>query len=211
MILASQSPRRRELLEAAGFELTVVPASIDEARRAGEKPVALVERLACEKAAAVADRLGSESDGEPVVAADTIVWTDDGAVLGKPADDADAARMLRELSGRTHHVSTGACLLALARDGHRARRSFVETTDVTFWELTDAQVDAYVASGEPADKAGAYGIQGAGRMLVRGIRGDYENVVGLPVARLVRELSELLGADGDDLVARSIRMGGPLA
>lgn len=211
MILASQSPRRRELLEAAGFGLTVVPASIDEARRAGEEPVALVERLAREKAAAVADRLGSESDGEPVVAADTIVWTDDGAVLGKPADDADAARMLRELSGRTHHVSTGACLLAPARDGHRARRSFVETTDVTFWELTDAQVDAYVASGEPADKAGAYGIQGAGRILVRGIRGDYENVVGLPVARLVRELSELMGAGGDDLVARSIRMGGPLA
>ena len=211
MILASQSPRRRELLEAAGFELRVVPASIDEARRAGEGPVALVERLAREKAAAVADRLGDEAGGEPVVAADTIVWTDDGAVLGKPADDADAARMLRELSGRTHHVSTGVCLLAPARDGHRARQSFVETTDVTFWELTDAQVDAYVASGEPADKAGAYGIQGAGRMLVRGIRGDYENVVGLPVARLVRELSELLGAGGDDLVARSIRMGGPLA
>ncbi|WP_455139592.1 Maf family protein [Thermophilibacter sp.] len=207
MILASQSPRRRELLEAAGFELTVVPASIDETRRAGEKPVALVERLACEKAAAVADRLGSVSDGEPVVAADTIVWTDDGAVLGKPADVADAARMLRALSGRAHHVSTGVCLVAPTG----ARRSFVETTDVTFWELTDAQMEAYVASGEPADKAGAYGIQGAGRMLVRGIRGDYENVVGLPVARLVRELSELLGAGGDDLVARSIRMGGPLA
>lgn len=207
MILASQSPRRRELLEAAGFELTVVPASIDEARRAGEGPVALVERLAREKAAAVADRLGDEAGGEPVVAADTIVWTDDGAVLGKPADDADAARMLRELSGRTHHVSTGVCLVAPGGE----RRSFVETTDVTFWELTDAQIEAYVKSGEPADKAGSYGIQGAGRMLVRGIRGDYENVVGLPVARLVRELSELLGADGDDLVARSIRMGGPLA
>ena len=205
MILASQSPRRRELLGAAGFELTVVPASIDETRRPGEAPVALVERLARQKAAAVAAQLAPEGPAEPLVAADTIVWTDDGAVLGKPADDADAARMLRALSGRTHHVSTGVCLVAPGG----GRRSFVETTDVEFWELTDAQVEAYVASGEPADKAGAYGIQGAGRMLVRAIRGDYENVVGLPVARLVRELAQLLGEG--DLVARSIERGGALA
>ena len=119
--------------------------------------------------------------------------------------------MLRELSGRTHHVSTGVCVLRLAEDGSAAdRASFVETTDVTFWELTDAEIAAYVSTGEPLDKAGAYGIQGAGRLLVERIDGDYSNVVGLPVARLVREVTRLMG-DEKDYVAEAIRMGGPLA
>lgn len=210
MILASQSPRRRELLEQAGFDLEVLPADVDERRHDGETPVALVERLAAEKAEAVRAGLGHSPADGLLVAADTIVWTDDGQVLGKPRDAADAARMLRALSGRTHHVSTGACAMALSDDASCARSTrFVETTDVTFWELTDAEVEAYVATGEPLDKAGAYGIQGAGRLLVRAISGDYQNVVGLPVSRLVRTMGELVGED--DLVARSMLKGGPLA
>ena len=207
MILASQSPRRRELLGDAGFELEVVPADIDETRREGEGPVGLVGRLAAEKAESVRAALEHAPADGLLVAADTIVWMGDEA-LGKPADAADAAAMLRELSGRTHHVSTGVCAMLLAPDGSLEREArFVETSDVTFWELTDEQVDAYIACGEPLDKAGAYGIQGTGRLLVREVRGDYSNVVGLPVARLVRELGELVGG-GRDLVAQSIRTGG---
>lgn len=210
MILASQSPRRRELLEDAGFELTIIPAQIDESRIPGETPVELVGRLAAEKAEAVRASLGAGVRDDLLVAADTIVWMGDEA-LGKPSDASDATAMLHELSGRTHHVSTGVCALLLGDDGSSLRAaSFVETTDVTFWDLTDAEVDAYVATGEPLDKAGAYGIQGAGRMLVRSVSGDYQNVVGLPVSRLVRELAALVG-DGRDLVAASIRNGGPLA
>jgi len=119
------------------------------------------------------------------------VWFRD-VELGKPADTDDARRMLRALSGHTHHVSTG---VAIARAGEE--RSFVETSDVTFYELTDAQIDSYVSSGEPMDKAGAYGIQGLGRLLVREIRGDYFNIVGLPVARLVRELEDM-GATAEE-------------
>lgn len=206
MILASQSPRRRELLAQAGFELEVRPADIDESRRAGESPVALVDRLAREKAEAARAELDHVPADGLLVAADTIVWLGD-ETLGKPADPEDAARMLRELSGRTHHVSTGACAMLLADDGSCERAtSFVETTDVTFFELTDAEIAAYVASGEPADKAGAYAIQGAGRLLVSGVSGDYANVVGLPVARLVRALGALTSTG--DLVADAIRKGG---
>lgn len=206
MILASQSPRRRELLQDAGFDLEIVPADIDETRLPGEKPVELVLRLATEKAESVRSGLSHVPADGLLVAADTIVWIDDEA-LGKPTDTQDAARMLRELSGRTHSVSTGVCAMRL--DGQAnlaARTAFVETTEVTFWDLSDAAIAAYVACGEPLDKAGAYGIQGAGRLLVRGIRGDYSNVVGLPIARLVRELAPL--AAGDDLVANAIRIGG---
>ncbi len=209
MLLASQSPRRRQLLADAGFELEIVPADIEETRRKGEKPAELVARLAEEKAESVRGSLEHAPADGLLVAADTIVWMGDEA-LGKPADAADAARMLRELSGRTHHVSTGVCALRLAGDASPiARASFMETTDVTFWELSDAEIAAYVETGEPLDKAGAYGIQGAGRLLVREISGDYANVVGLPVSRLVRELAAICGQD--DLVARAIRIGGPHA
>lgn len=210
MILASQSPRRRELLSQAGFELEIRPAGIDEARRPGESPADLVARLAASKAEAARATLDAAPADGLLVAADTIVWMGDEA-LGKPVDAADAARMLRELSGRTHHVSTGVCALLLAEDGSRlAGRTFVETTDVTFWPLTEAQIAAYVATGESLDKAGAYGIQGAGRLLVERISGDYANVVGLPVSRLVRELGALTG-DGRDYAAEAITKGGPLA
>ena len=209
MLLASQSPRRRELLADAGFELEIVPANIDEDRQAGEKPVELVARLAAEKAESVRASLEYAPTDGLLLAADTIVWMGDEA-LGKPTDPADAARMLRELSGRTHHVSTGVCAMKLGADASPvATASFVETTDVTFWDLSDEEIDAYVETGEPLDKAGAYGIQGAGRMLVQKIDGDYANVVGLPVSRLVRELAAI--CDREDLVARVIRNGGPHA
>lgn len=188
MILASQSPRRIELMAEAGYECRVIPADIDETPFAGEAPLTLVERLARAKAAAV---LPQAEPGEIVVAADTIV-THDGRILGKPHDPADARRMLRELSGRTHQVATGACIIK-AGDGaesHAAQsESFVAVTDVTFYELTDAEIETYVENGEPLDKAGAYGIQGVGgRMLVKKIDGDFYNVVGLPIAELARKI-----------------------
>ncbi len=190
MILASKSPRRRQLLQELGYDLTVLPADIDETPQPGETPEALVGRLAQQKAEAslrVAKQAGIKDADGLLVGADTIVWDDSGNVLGKPTDADDARRMLKELSGRVHHVSTGCCVIALGADGGADKtESFVETTDVEFWPLSDAQMDAYVASGEPMDKAGAYGIQGRGRVLVRGIRGDYFSVVGLPVSRLAR-------------------------
>lgn len=203
MYLASQSPRRRQLLEAAGFSLTIVPADIDETRHEGETPSHLVERLACQKAEATRLALTGKASDNVLLAADTIVWTEDGDVLGKPADEKAACAMLRELSGRAHHVSTGVCLMQLDHAANAvATRSFVETTRVSFFDLTDEEIRAYVASGEPMDKAGAYGIQGKGRLLVSGIEGDWANVVGLPVARVVRELEGLLGRQ--DLVARCL-------
>lgn len=207
LILASQSPRRIELMREAGFEPEVIPADIDETARPGETPFALVGRLSVAKATSVAQ--AAARPGDIVVAADTIV-TVDGEALGKPADDADARAMLRRLSGRTHQVATGVCLLkqgapavapaaapgATAADEVTSETlcdQFTAVTDVTFYDLTAAEIDAYVATGEPADKAGAYGIQGAGgRLLVRGIDGDFYNVVGLPVAEVVRHLRTLM-------------------
>lgn len=203
MYLASQSPRRRQLLEAAGFSLTIVPADIDETGQEGETPTHLVERLARQKAEATRGSLAGRATEDVLLAADTIVWTEDGDVLGKPVDEKAACAMLQELSGRTHHVSTGVCLMHLDPTAKAlATRSFVETTRVSFFDLTDEEIRAYVASGEPMDKAGAYGIQGRGRLLVSGIEGDWANVVGLPVARVVRELEALFGRR--DLVAHCL-------
>ena len=203
MYLASQSPRRRQLLEAAGFSLTIVPADIDETRQEGETPTHLVERLARQKAEATRGSLAGRATEDVLLAADTIVWTEDGDVLGKPVDEKAACAMLQELSGRTHHVSTGVCLMHLDPTAKAlATRSFVETTRVSFFDLTDEEIRAYVASGEPMDKAGADGIQGRGRLLVSGIEGDWANVVGLPVARVVRELEALFGRR--DLVAHCL-------
>ena len=184
MILASQSPRRIELMREAGYDFAVAPADIDETALEGEGPFELVERLARAKAAAIAETRAEP--GEVVVAADTIVALD-GEPLGKPADADDARRMLRALSGRTHQVATGVCI---ARDGRS--ESFVEVTDVVFYKLADGEIDAYVQTGEPMDKAGAYGIQGAsGRMLVKKIDGDFYNVMGLPIARVVRKIRSI--------------------
>jgi septum formation protein len=195
MILASASPRRIELLFEAGYDARVIPADIDETPRPEETPKQLVDRLACAKAHAVA---AQATPGELVIAADTTVELD-GRSLGKPTDGTEAQAMLRALSGRTHEVSTGVCLLRTAdpaRSTDARERDFVETTEVTFYDLDDDLIAGYVRTDEPADKAGAYGIQGAGRLLVRKIDGDYYNVVGLPIARLVREM-DALGAEAD--------------
>lgn len=197
MILASRSPRRIELMSELGFSARPVAPDIDESMQAGESPEQLVERLAHAKAHAILDR-GIASAGEPIIAADTVVALD-GEVLGKPADEDDARRMLRMLSGRTHRVSTGVCIVVASKQPEIAaeERSFVETTKVRFYPLSEEEIASYVATGEPADKAGAYGIQGTGRLLVEGIEGDYFNVVGLPVARLWRELRDM-GIAADD-------------
>lgn len=187
MILASASPRRKELLESAGFDLVIEPADVDETRLEGETPRELVLRLAESKADACLSAHGSLAFGDTLLAADTIVWMGHDA-LGKPQDDEDARRMLKKLSGRTHHVSTGVCLMRGSHDGAK-RHSFVETTDVTFRDLSDTEIDAYVATGEPLDKAGAYGIQGGAGAFVARLEGDYNNVVGLPITRVKRVLS----------------------
>jgi nucleoside triphosphate pyrophosphatase len=179
LVLASKSPRRAEILRAAGLPFVVRPAEIEEQRREGESPVYYARRLAMDKAAAV--RIET---GEIVLGADTIVVVDD-VVLEKPSDVADARRMLQLLAGRTHEVITGICL----RSG---MRSIADTalTRVVFSSLKPEEIDAYVASGEPMDKAGAYGIQGLASKFIERIEGDYFNVVGLPVALVFRHLKE---------------------
>jgi septum formation protein len=178
LILASSSPRRRELLAQAGLEFEIVPANIDETRKPGELPKAYVQRLALEKAQAV----HALHPHATVLGADTTVALDD-EVLNKPADVADAERMLRALAGRTHQVYTGIAVVTSA-----AQRSHVETTDVTFTEISDEDLGRYLASGDPLDKAGAYGIQGFAARWIPRIEGDYFNVVGLPIAATLRLL-----------------------
>lgn len=172
LVLASASPRRAELLTAAGFAFTVAHADIDETPRPGEAPAAYVQRLAVGKAQAVAARQPEAL----VLGADTTVVVD-GDILAKPADAADAAAMLRRLAGRAHEVLTG---VALA--GPAATRVALGTTRVWFAPMTEADIATYVATGEPMDKAGAYGIQGWAARFVTRIEGSYSNVVGLPVA-----------------------------
>ena len=180
LVLASASPRRRELLGLIGLSCEVIPADIDESWRNGEAPAPHAERLAREKAAAVA---GSRP-GAAVVGADTIVVLD-GAILGKPRDADEAAGMLRLLAGRDHLVHTAVAV------GYRERVvSAVETTRVRMRALDEATIAAYVATGEPLDKAGAYGIQGYGATIVERIDGDYFTVMGLPLFRLVVLLAE---------------------
>jgi septum formation protein len=182
VLLASASPRRRDLLRQIGWEAVIRPVDFAE-RQAGD-PDAVCLGNARGKAADAAARYG---DALPVVAADTIV-TLDGAVLGKPADAAGARAMLRTLSGRTHAVKT-----AVAVRWRGQERVAVATTVVTFRLLTDEEIEAYVATGEPMDKAGAYGIQGKGALLVSRIDGAYDNVVGLP-RTLVYTILQGLGA-----------------
>ena len=181
VILASQSPRRRELLALVGIVHEVVPADIDESLLPNEDPIPHAERLAREKAMTIARR-GSES---LVIAADTIVVLD-GQVLGKPADPGEARETLRKLSGRTHLVHTA---IAVAHRGQL--RSGVESVAVTFRQLTDEQITRYVETGEPMDKAGAYGIQGYGATIVERVEGDYFAVMGLAIGRLMSLLGEL--------------------
>ncbi|MDB4878570.1 MAG: Septum formation protein Maf [Gemmatimonadetes bacterium] len=181
VILASQSPRRRELLSLIGIRHEVRPADVDERYLPGEDPAAHAERLARTKAATIAD-------AEPeavVIGSDTIVVVD-GEVLGKPTDEAHAARMLRQLSGRSHVVMT-----AVAVRWRGTERAAVERVAVTFGLLDDERIGAYIATGEPMDKAGAYGIQGFGATIVERVEGDYFSVMGLPLFRLVQLMGEL--------------------
>lgn len=189
MILASQSPRRRELLGQMGFSFTVRPAKGEELPHPELTPAQLVEELARQKALEVSAEAASD---DVVVAADTVVAID-GVVLGKPRDKAHAAEMLSALSGREHTVYTGVAV-------KRGETLLVEheATQVRFRPLTEWEIDLYIQTGEPMDKAGSYGIQGYGALLVEGIRGDYFNVVGLPICRLGRMLAQV----GEDALAQ---------
>ncbi len=191
LVLASASPRRQELLRKAGIGFSVHPADVDETPREGESAQACAERLAREKALVVLRAYPHEY----VLGADTIVVID-REILGKPRDQADAARMLRLLSGHVHYVITGVCLVgpALGNENYELSSGFQdtrsETTLVTVSELSDQEIRDYVATGEPMDKAGGYAIQGVASRWITRIEGDYSNVVGLPVALVYRMLRE---------------------
>ncbi|AGA34160.1 Septum formation protein Maf [Thioalkalivibrio nitratireducens DSM 14787] len=182
LVLASASPRRSELLAQLGVEFTLAPADIDESPRPRESPARLVLRLARSKAEAIA---GTRS-GQWILGADTVVAVG-GEILGKPADTGEAALMLARLSGRVHSVYSG---LALARRGERTRDCRVKTR-VWIREIAPAEIAAYLVTGEPLGKAGAYAIQGRGAAFVRCLAGSYSNVVGLPLYELDRMLREL--------------------
>ena len=178
-ILASASPRRKELLQKAGYTFEIVVSDADESLPAGITPEKAVQLNAARKAQAVAET----NPGAVVLGCDTVVAID-GEILGKPGDEAEAKRMLRRLSGNTHTVYSGVCIT----DGKK-ETVFAVATDVTFYSLSARTIDAYVATKEPMDKAGAYGIQGLGCVLVREIAGDYSNVVGLPLSESARALA----------------------
>ena len=181
IVLASQSPRRKELLGRMGLKFVTQASKIDESAFDGLEARELVATLSREKAQWIARQLEGET---LVIGADTVVVRD-GAALGKPKDAEDAVAMLLSLSGRDHQVCTGVTVCR----GDRVLTQ-VEETQVTFRDLTETEVRQYVSTGEPMDKAGAYGIQGLGGLLVEGIRGDYSNVVGLPVCRLGQMLKD---------------------
>lgn len=180
IILASASPRRKELLSTAGIEFTVKVADVEEKIDDGLTPAEVVRSLALQKAQAVADK----NPEAIVIGADTIVVLDD-VILGKPQSEENAVEMLTSLSGRSHTVYTGVALIK----GDKVR-SFCEATQVEFYDLTEEDIDAYVATKDCMDKAGAYGIQTNGCVLIRKIDGDYFNVVGLPVSKVYRELRD---------------------
>jgi len=185
LVLASASPRRRELLEQLGLILEVTPADVDETPRPGERPADYVKRVAAAKCDAVA---GARPDGQPpipVLGADTIVIVDD-QILGQPADEEDARRMLLALAGRRHDVTTAYRISFAGRTVERA-----VTTTVSFRSLRTAEIDAYVASGEWRGKAGGYAVQGRAGAFVPELRGSHTNVIGLPVAEVLADLQAL--------------------
>ncbi len=184
LILASASPRRRDLLTQIAIPHHVHPAGIDESRLPGEPPDTYVRRLALEKARAVA----LLHPNQTILAADTTVVLD-GRILNKPTGPADAARMLRALAGRTHHVHTGVAVLSAVGDPLH-EQTHVETTAVTFTEIPAAELEAYLLTGDSLDKAGAYGIQGYAARWIARIEGDFFNVVGLPLVAVLRLLRQ---------------------
>ncbi len=181
LVLASSSPRRKELLNLAGLDFEVLVSDVDESFSDALLPNEAVELLSKRKALAVEKLV--EKD-RVVLAADTVVAYD-GKILGKPHSDEEALDMLRMLSGKTHNVFTGVCII-----GNGKELNYSVKSEVKFYDLTDDEIKAYIATGEPSDKAGAYGIQGKGSLLVESINGDYFNIVGLPIASVVRSLKE---------------------
>lgn len=198
LILASGSPRRRELLTQAGYIFDVEPANVDETPHAGESPAQYVERLACEKAAAILARDARGHEPLLVLGADTTVVCD-GEILGKPEDAEEARAMLQKLSGRTHQVLTGLAVAISERTS-----SGVESTEVTFSDIPRVELAAYCATREPLDKAGAYGIQGYAARWIPRIEGCYFNVMGLPIARVVKLLRDVEAAKTGHLSKRSL-------
>ncbi len=177
LVLASKSPRRSEILKNAGIDFTVRVAEADETIPDGTKPEDAVVFLAARKALAV-----ERAEDETVLGADTVVVLDD-KILGKPKDREDAYNMLRSLSGRVHSVFTGVCAV-----GNGISLTFAEETKVEFYPLTDDEINEYIDTNEPYDKAGAYGIQGIASKFIRGIEGDYFNVVGLPISSIYKKI-----------------------
>lgn len=196
IILASNSPRRKELLERAGYTFTVMPSDCDESTDI-RFPKDMVMELAGRKAENVykkvcADRSGMEAEAQPfiVIGSDTVVALN-GRILGKPVDYDDAYNTLNSLSGQTHNVYTGVSIIYY--DGEKCRtKTFYENTEVTFYPMTHEEIVGYLATGDPFDKAGSYGIQTQGGLFVKEIKGSYDNVVGLPLSRLYHELNEML-------------------
>ena len=192
IILASASPRRRELLGQIGLDFEIRVSDVEEKVTASE-PGAVVEELSRQKAEAVFESLGKmpgdELEDVLVIGADTVVAVG-GRILGKPSNVGEAAEMLKMLSGKTHEVYTGVCLLYRRNAGGVEQKNFHEMTKVGFYPMTDKEISYYVSTGECMDKAGAYGIQGMGARYIKGLEGDYNNVVGLPIGRLYQEIKE---------------------
>lgn len=186
IILASGSPRRSELLAQAGFDFKVEVSNADE-NVSGESPIDMVEELAARKAEAVADLHNQKEENCLIIGADTIVVLD-GKILGKPVDEDHAKAMLASLSGQTHQVYTGVALFSVKEGIVTKKTPFHERTDVTMVSMTKEEIEGYIDSGDPMDKAGAYGIQGPAAVFISGIRGDYYNVVGLPISRVYHEI-----------------------
>lgn len=186
IVLASASPRRKELLHQAGIQFDIIISNVKEVITKTD-PAGVVEELSSQKARAVAQKV---KDGTIVIGADTVVALD-GKILGKPADVPEAVDMLRALQGRTHQVYTGVTLLE-KRSGSERVCTFSECTQVEMYPVSEEEINAYVATGEPMDKAGAYGIQGRAGVFVKRITGDYNNVVGLPIARLYQEMKKFV-------------------
>ena len=186
LILASGSPRRKELLQQIGMEFQVIPSKKEEVIT-GTIPSEVVQELAKQKAEDIADNL--KQTGIIVLGADTVVALGQ-QIMGKPANEAEALEMLKQLQNNTHQVYTGVALCTWNQDGTFDTKTFYEVTDVQIYPMTEEEIRSYIASGDPMDKAGSYGIQGAFAAFIKGIVGDYNNVVGLPIGRVYQELKK---------------------
>lgn len=198
VVLASASPRRKQIMELVGLQFEVWPSEKEEVITKTD-PADICKELSRQKALDVASSIRTYNEAHPdlttqtdilVIGADTIV-AKDGKIFGKPADEADAKNMLKSLSGDTHSVYTGVSLVFISKEGRVGEHTFCEETKVTFFEAGDAELDAYIATGDVYDKAGAYGIQSGAAAFVKGIDGDFYNVMGLPVARMLWELKSI--------------------